>query len=818
MFSRQASRHFVPVVGLLLTGAFACSNALATVVCVNSVAALNATLIQASVINQPYTIKIVQGTYAMTSDLQFVFAAPFTMEGGYTQNCASRAVDPANTVLDIGYGHSFYWGQESGSPVAQINLEGVTFKDANLGVSLGSGYLNQTDGGVNIKQVRFTNISGDPAVEVVAVSGPMVLENILIDNVGTSGACSVSLVAYQHASIYVNHMTADLIGNKDFCLTDHSATSSFSIYNSVLWSSDAVSGLPVFTGDLNPQSSIKLVNDLFLGQDTIATPIVQNQINADPKWVNPAASNYRLQNASPAINSGTLFTSVGEPATDIEGHVRLNGSAPDRGAYESLVTDQSTLLVTNTNDSGANSLRDAILTANGNSSPKLIKFDIRNAVSNVPLCPAVIALNSVLPQITGSVTIDGYTQSGSTVNTSPGAFNANLCVIVKAASGALPYGFWVPANSAGSVVLRGLGIGGFGQPVHILSGQGSQIIGNQFGGTSHGVDLPGAGLSAIVFGAGATGNILVGGSALGDRNVIGNANGNGIDSQVDATWSDTNCQILNNLIGLAPNGVSALPNNFGINVTGSGCQIVGNRIAGNTITNLWLQGGYNVVQQNLIGLNVQDSGFLNNATGILVTGSGNMIGADTQGGSFLANTVRFNVAGGVVVKGDGAIDNAINANRIYGNGSAGDGMDIDLWPTNGVAGPTPNDSGDADAGPNHLQNFPVPKSLAYTAAGSIDRPATLTATLDTLPGAYRVDVYFSNYANANTKRGHAEVILTHTTVLVPASGTLSFTIPITVPNQSAAGVISMTATSLAGSTSEISTALSTDTIFTDGID
>ncbi|MEO5558318.1 MAG: choice-of-anchor Q domain-containing protein [Dokdonella sp.] len=785
----------------------------------NSVNALNVALIQASVINQPYTIKVVQGTYAMTSDLDFVFKAPFTMEGGYTQNCASRAVDPANTVLDIGYGHSFDWGQASGSPMAQLNVEGVTFQHANLGVSLGSGYINQTDGGVNIKQVRFTNISSDAVpVAIEAVSGPMVLENILIDHLGTSDQCSVLLAAYQHASVYVNHMTADVTGNNDFCLLDYGYAATFSVYNSVLWSSDPASGMPIFNAALFSQSSVTLVNDIFLGLDTPALQAIQNQINADPKWVNPAAGNYRLQNASPAINSGTLFTSVGEPATDIEGNARLNGSAPDRGAYESPVTDQSTLFVTKTADSGPGSLRDAILIANGNSSPKLIKFDIR--VGGVPLCPAVIALNSVLPQITGSVTIDGYTQEGSTLNTSPGAFNANLCVIVKAASSALPYGFWVPANSAGSVVLRGLAVGGFSQPVHILSGQGSQIIGNQFGGTSHGVDLLGAGLSAIVFGAGATGHILVGGSALGDRNVIGGASGNGIDSQVDATATDTSCQIVNNLIGLAPNGVSTLPNNFGINVTGSGCQIVGNRIAGNTITNLWLQGGYNLVQQNLIGLNVQDSGFTNNATGILVTGSGNTIGADAQGGSFSANTVRFNVAGGVVVKGDGALINAINANRIYGNGSGGDGMDIDLWPTNGVAGPTPNDSGDADAGPNGLQNFPVPTSLAYTAAGSINRPATLTATLDTLPDAYRVDVYFSNNVNANSnaKRGHAEVILTHTIVLVPASGKLSFSIPIAVPNQNAGGVISMTATNSAGSTSEISTALYTDTIFANGFE
>lgn len=823
MFNRHRTlSRIVLWLSFALTSALECSSAMAVELCVDSPATLTAALSQATLVNLPFTIKIVQGNYAMTSNLLYSFLAPITVEGGYTPSCASRVVDPGNTAIDIGAGHIFSWNQHAGSPRAEINIEGLAFRNSNQGVFFNSG-TGSTAGSVKFRQVRFTQLElgqnqGSPLL-VSAYSGSIFWENVLIDHIEAANSCSVEIYAFDHASVSISHLSADLAGGKDFCLRDQDDSSAVSIYNSVLWSSDVASGLPLplFAGALGTDSSIALVNDIYSGQFTAAMAFVENQIIADPQWINPATGDYHLQSGSPAINSGTLFAPGGEPPGDIEGHTRVIGSRPDRGAYESSVTDQSAILVTNTNDAGVGSLREAITIANSTLSPKLIKFDIRNQ-ANVPLCPAVIALNSVLPAINGRMTIDGYTQPGSIRNTSAGAFNANLCVVLKPASGSLSYGFTVPADSFGSLVLRGFGLGGFSQPVRVLGGQNSQITGSQFGGTANGISLPGASFSAIIFGTSASGDILVGGNNPGDRNVIGGAASNGIDSQTSATNGFTTCQLVNNLIGLAPNGIDALPNSFGINATGSGCQIVGNRIAGNSIINLWIQGSQTVAQQNLIGFNIQNNGFFTNTTGINVTGSGNIIGAGGNGGSISANIVRYNIAGGVVVKGDAAVGNSVNANRIYDNGNNSDGMDIDLWPTSGVAGPTLNDAADLDSGANDLQNFPVPKSLVYTATGTIDRPATLTAQLVANPGTYRVDVYFSNAINLLGKRGHAETILTHFTVQVPASGRLGFPASILVPNQNAGGAISMTATSISGSTSEVGSAMSTDSIFSDGIE
>ena len=74
----------------------------------------------------------------------------------------------------------------------------------------------------------------------------------------------------------------------------------------------------------------------------------------------------------------------------------------------------ATFTVTNTNDSGAGSLREAINDANSNGNPAtmdIIEFTIPG--SGVKTITVVTAL----PALTEKVTIDGYTQPGASANT-----------------------------------------------------------------------------------------------------------------------------------------------------------------------------------------------------------------------------------------------------------------------------------------------------------------------------------------------------------------------------------------------------------------
>ena len=77
-----------------------------------------------------------------------------------------------------------------------------------------------------------------------------------------------------------------------------------------------------------------------------------------------------------------------------------------------------------------------------------------------------------------------------------------------------------------------------------------------------------------------------------------------------------------------------------------------------------------------------------------------------------ANVISRNAGPGVRLISGGTI--AVRGNSIDGNG----GLGIDLDATGGTLGVTPNDSGDGDAGPNGLQNFPVVAS-AVRSGGSL---------------------------------------------------------------------------------------------------
>src|SRR5687767_1101620 len=79
-----------------------------------------------------------------------------------------------------------------------------------------------------------------------------------------------------------------------------------------------------------------------------------------------------------------------------------------------------TFSVTNTNDSGPGSLRQAILDANANAGSDIIRFDLPGTAVHR------IALSSGLPTVTDPVFIDGYSQAGAQMNTAATGSNAVL--------------------------------------------------------------------------------------------------------------------------------------------------------------------------------------------------------------------------------------------------------------------------------------------------------------------------------------------------------------------------------------------------------
>jgi hypothetical protein len=131
------------------------------------------------------------------------------------------------------------------------------------------------------------------------------------------------------------------------------------------------------------------------------------------------------------------FSTVNGPFTPNYGATSLD--ATRTGGSDSV-------MVTTTADSGAGSLRQAILDANSFRGVQTITFNITGTGVQT------IALTSALPTITDAVLIDGYTQPGASANTLAVGNNAVL-LIQLSGNGAAFDGLTVTAANS---VIRGL--------------------------------------------------------------------------------------------------------------------------------------------------------------------------------------------------------------------------------------------------------------------------------------------------------------------------------------------------------------------------
>ena len=806
--------------------------------CVTTSDELQSALQNAAKQPSPYTIRIVASAtpYQLGPGNNFVYLPNYTkIIGGYAPGCSSQAESASSTVIDLGGYHLGLFNNDNDN-TSRLEIDSLTFRNgSDFYAAMGyQGVFSDETGYVIIHDTRFTNFvdyQGNAPVSLSTVKGTFQLVNVQFDhlNQSTGDPCAVHVYASNDTTFSANFVTADLSGGKDFCFdaSDQGGTFDVRMDNSIVWGSDNagpdVATIRGVDRSLNGHplnlSRHYDISHAFIGYGTAAAPVAQ--LSADPHWMNPATGDYRLADiASPAVNSGSASAGLGIPYYDIDRAVRTVGSHPDRGAHESPFDDSSVLVVKSTADDGVDTLRAAVTNANLYGGTHTIVFQLGG-------CPSVIYLATPLPAITSAVTVDGYTQAGSTPNDSDDVFDASLCVLIKPATAATS-AFRVATNANGgtnaSLTLRGVGLGGFGQDVILLGGANHVIVGNQFGGIANGVDLGNSSLGDITLGVDAD-SFVIGSFGAANRNLIGGStSGNGIAVQSGVASDPDHCQIVNNWIGLAPDGQSALPNGFGINLSGSGCAVVDNLIVGNSIHQLWINGGHDsVVQHNVIGYTIGVNGLPNTGVGILIAGDHNTIGGSATGvapGALLSNVVGKMTGGGIVVAS--GVGNSIRGNSVTNNGPNynGSGMDIDL----GNDGPTAN--GNSASGPNNLQHFAVIDQLLYVdypPVGDFNLPAALAGHLDAAPGTYRIDLYFSYDCSAGTGRGHAQSYLRDFAVTVPAgSTTVAFSLPITLPVAKSFNGLSLTATSVANGTSEVGTCYAigsgvNDAIFKSGL-
>ena len=437
------------------------------------------------------------------------------------------------------------------------------------------------------------------------------------------------------------------------------------------------------------------------------------------------------------IDSIAALTEADVAASDdVTGHADLGGDWELEYQYGSIQTDVfassstqelwyqilATYVVTNTNDSGAGSLRQAILDANANAGIDTITFNIGGGGAQT------INLLSNLPNITDGVIIDGWTQGGFAGAPLIEIHGANY-------SGGTEDGLRL-TESADFSVIRGLIINRFATTGIALAGADDvTIVGNYIGTNAAGTSALGNGADGIWLGSGAFRNII-GGTTAAERNVISGNAWSGITINGDDNF------VYGNYIGLNAAGTAAIANAGGSgvfltstaerNFIGGLSAGQGNVISGNAHSGVYIEGTFNKVYGNTIGMNANGDANLGNAyDGITVVGTAN--------------------------------NNSFLANRIAGN----DGMGIDLnfdWVS-------ANDIGDGDTGPNALQNFPV-----ITSATSVQAGTTLVGSLNSNANTtYRIDFYSNRNNTADgTGNGEAERYLGFTTVTTDGTGNASY--------------------------------------------
>ena len=410
----------------------------------------------------------------------------------------------------------------------------------------------------------------------------------------------------------------------------------------------------------------------------------------------------------------------------------------------SLVTaaGAATFTVTNTNDSGAGSLRQAILDANNAAGADTIAFNVSGAgCDGSGIC--TIAPTSGYNTLTGTVLVDGYTQPGASPNTNAtGALNTVLKIVLTG-QGSLG-GPGLAINGDGSTI-RGLVINNFGTGIQAgLSNDG------KIQGCFLGVDA--AGQTAVLNSWGVNAefgtNLTIGGPLPADRNLI-SGNGQGISlSRFPGSL------IQGNLVGTTASGNSALGNVFGIAValdTGA-ITISGNVVSGNGSA----INGY--------GISIASTGSANDRSYLV---QGNWIGTDATGAIPLGNRGYGiylddkNITVGGPAPGEGNVvaynrggvlyglstfnkHSPIRGNSIYSNAAFFAGVSLIGLDLN-ADGVTPNDLGDVDAGngANDLQNFPIITSAVPSLGESPDGgTTTITGTLNSLPDTtFTIDFY-----------------------------------------------------------------------------
>lgn len=290
----------------------------------------------------------------------------------------------------------------------------------------------------------------------------------------------------------------------------------------------------------------------------------------------------------------------------------------------------------------------------------------------------LIRPNTVLPTISQPLTINGQSQNGTSDNTDPTFSNANLRIRLDGGAAGAPAVGL--AVCANNTTIRGL----------ILTGFVGNRTAVRFGKTNVGATCPSA-----ITGAAFHGNYV------------------GMNNTTSATLGNSSGLSLDNTLANVGSTALADRNVFGKN--NIGIQVI------NASVNTFIVG-------NLFGMSETGAVDLGNTTAVSISASNVRVGTTAAPNRFRFNNVAIRLSGS-------GVDNQLYANAIQ------DSNQIPITFDGGITVP-PNDSDDADSGPNGLANYPEISAVSRISGGlhiegRIDAPVSVT------PQLYRLGLYAS---------------------------------------------------------------------------
>lgn len=361
------------------------------------------------------------------------------------------------------------------------------------------------------------------------------------------------------------------------------------------------------------------------------------------------------------------------------------------GSYDTIhrvwVRQTNPLEVTNTNDSGEGSLRQAISIANDAAALDDISFAIPGAG------PHRITLGSAFPNLSDDgITIDGSTQSGASCGQLTTGTQHNLEIELDG-NGASHDVLTIPATNA---TIRGVSIGNSGRVGINAYGAGFTAECNYIGVWADGVTA-----APLTTANNFAGISISADSVTVDNNLISGSNTDTSDTGLDINFAD-GASVTGNIIGMNAAGTAARPNGFaGIyffqvdNATvGGTTAATRNIVSGNTTYGIFILGGTTVdVLGNYVGTDINGSTSVANGAGAYfgsntvgltfgstASGGGNVVSGNTGVGleldglttvTVLGNSIGLN-AGGTAALGNGTAGILVDgvATLDIGDGSA----------------------------------------------------------------------------------------------------------------------------------------------------